>query len=101
MARRRKRWAVGETFRAFVESLDEDQIWAVREMAAHLSKEDSPTIGDLTHLFEKYLSESEEFRKGVDQAFRWWTGYSFDAVVAQTFFGREWKKVVEGWRTAP
>lgn len=99
-SRRKKRWAVGETFRSFLEGLSDDQIWAVREMASHLAGEDSPTLSDLSHLFDKYLSESEGFRKGVDQAFRWWTGYSFDAVVAQTFYGREWKKVVEGWRTS-
>jgi len=101
MAARRKRWAVGETFRAFVEGLDDEQIWAVRQFADHLAKEDSPTVGDLSHVFDKYLTGSEEFRKGVDQAFKWWTGYGFDAVIAQTFFGHEWKKAVEGWRHSP
>lgn len=70
----------------------------IYQLASGLNASDSPSGSDISNLFSVYLEGSDDVREGIDAAFRWWTGYNFDSVIAQQKFGKDWEDVVEKWR---
>jgi hypothetical protein len=87
--------------REFMKELSDDDIWKVREAAGEMYATDSPSRSDNAYIFKDYVEGSQEVRDGIDAAFRWWTGYSFDSVVAQALHGANWEEIVARWRPGP
>ena len=87
--------------RKFFGGLSSDEMWTVMEQATRLHTSDSPSGSDVARIALIYADGPELVREGIDAAFRWWTGYNFDSVVAQALHGPRWESVVAKWRPGP
>jgi hypothetical protein len=87
MVRKRPQdWGKGpypHTLREAIHSLSDDDMAEIYDLSHSLAHDDTPSRSDVLRLFYEYLDGTEQFRRGVDAASTWTTGYRFDSLVAK------------------